>query len=127
MNDMHEIQRPPTHSAGMRKHRRFELQFPVFLSFPAGGIARELEGISKNVSLGGVLVKTGDQVPLRTKITMTMNVIDPLSRRPVRLHGAGEVVRIEALEQGAGFAIAVKCERPISEIRMHLPQNGAEL
>ena len=108
---MHPSQGPQGHPSQVRKHRRFDLQFPVLLSFPAGGEARELEGVSKNVSLGGVLIKTVNEVAIRTKVVLKMEVVSPRSRRPVRLAGEGEVVRVEALEGGAAFAIAVKCDR----------------
>jgi hypothetical protein len=49
-----------------------------------------------------------------------MDVRAPGSRRPVRLMAKGEVVRVEALGQGAGFAIAVKCQQPITEMKGHL-------
>lgn len=107
---MHQTQGPPLHFSGVRKHRRFDLQFPVFLRFPTGEVACELEGISKNVSLGGMLVKTGDEIPIRTKVVLRMEVVSPRSRRPVRLAGEGEVVRVEALEGGAAYGIAVKCD-----------------
>jgi hypothetical protein len=45
-----------------------------------------------------------------------MDVRGPRLRRPVRLLGEGEVVRVERLEAGAGFAIAIECRRPIAEI-----------
>lgn len=50
-----------------------------------------------------------------------MNVVGPRFQRPVRLSGEGEVVRVESLGPGAGFAIAVQCKRPIEEIEDHLP------
>ena len=104
-----------------RKYRRFDLHFPVSLSYPWDGVVREMETISKNVSVGGLLVTASDQVPLRTPVSLTMNVIGPRFRRPVRLSGEGEVVRVESLGPGAGFAIAVECKSPIKEIEDHLP------
>lgn len=107
-----------------RRYRRFNLQFPVCLSYPRSGIVRELNGWSKNVSLGGVLVTSDDEVPLRTPVTLTMNVVGPRLRRPVRLHGDGEVVRVERLANGDGFAIAVECVQTINEIEDCLQQAG---
>ena len=98
-----------------RKYRRFELQRPVWLSFPFAGFVHKLEGISKNVSMGGVLVKAPDHIPTRTQVSLTMDVRGPRLQRPVRLLGEGEVVRVERLEPGAGFAIAIECSRPIAE------------
>ena len=118
---MHCTQGAPTTSySPARKHRRFDLRFPVSLSFAANGVPRALDAISKNVSVGGVLVEAGDQVPLRTQVSWTMNVVGPRSRRPVVLLGEGEVVRVESIGSGTGFVIAVKCREPITEIEEHL-------
>ena len=116
-------QPPVTHGpySKERKYRRFDLRFPVFLSYPLAGVVRELETVSKNVSVGGLLVTANDQIPLRTPVSLTMNVVGRRLRRSVRLSGEGEVVRVESLGPGAGFAIAVECIRPIQEIEDHLP------
>jgi PilZ domain len=104
-----------------RKYRRFDLQFPVCLSFPSGGVVRELDAISENVSIGGLLLKAGDQVPPRTPVSLTMDVQGPWSHRPVRLVARGEVVRVEPLESGGGFAIAIECRQPMTAMKGHLP------
>lgn len=106
-----------THYPIERKYRRFDLQFPVSLNFPLGGVTRELGAVSKNVSLGGLLVETYDQVPLHTRVHLTMNVVGLSSGRPVQLRGEGEIVRVEPLGPSAGFAIAVECKRPIIEMK----------
>lgn len=103
----------PTPYQKERRHRRFDLQFPVCLSFPSGGAVRELAAISENVSIGGLLLKAGDQVPPRTRVSLIMEVKG--SGRPVRLAAKGKVVRVEALGPGAGFAIAVECRPPITQ------------
>lgn len=118
---------PPNSALPLRKerrHRRFDLQLPVCLSFPARGAVRELAGISKNVSIGGLLLRVSDPVPVRTRVSLTMAVEDPRLRRPVRLLGKGKVVRVERLESGAGFAVAIQCKSPITEIENHLPATG---
>jgi hypothetical protein len=119
---MHCTQGSPTPSyPTARRYRRFDLQFPVSLSFAADGAPRAIEAISKNVSVGGVLIEAGDQVPLRTQVSLMMNVVGPRSRRPVRLMGEGEVVRVEPAGAGAGFSIAVECRQPIAEIEECFP------
>ena len=120
---------PTSHdSAGLysreRRYRRFNLQFPVRLSFPSRGTVRELATISKNVSIGGMLLRSHDSLPPHTQVSLTMDVQDPRIRRPIRLLGEGEVVRVEPLESGAGFAIAIECKRPLAEIENHLPATG---
>jgi hypothetical protein len=106
-----------------RRHRRFDLEFPVALSFPSGGGVRELAGISRNISIGGLLLRVHDPVPIRTRVSLTMAVEDPRLRHPIRLLGKGKVVRMERLESGAGFAVAIECKRPITEVE-NLPATG---
>jgi hypothetical protein len=107
-----------------RRHRRFDLQFPLSLNFSSGGAVRELAGLSSNVSIGGLLLKVNDPVPIRTEVSLRMAVRDHRLRRPVQLMGKGAVVRVERLGSDAGFAIAIECKRPITEIDVHLPATG---
>jgi hypothetical protein len=106
--------------AQQRRHRRFDLQFPVCLSFPSQGAVRELQTVSENVSLGGLLLKADLAVQPRTPVSLVMEVKGPGSHRPVRLVARGEVVRVEALGAGGGFAIAVACQQPIIEMKGRL-------
>jgi PilZ domain-containing protein len=107
-----------------RRHRRFDLQFPVSLNFSSDGAIRELAGFSRNISIGGLLLKVDDPVRVRTQVSLTMAVHDPRLRRPVQLLAEGTVVRVERLESAAGFAIAIECKRPITEIEDHLPPSA---
>ena len=107
-----------------RKHRRFDLQFPVHLSFPSSGTVHQLDAISRNVSIGGLLLRANDSLLPHTQVSLTIDVQDPRLRRPFRLLGEGEVVRVERLESGAGFAIAIKCKLPIADMENHLPAIG---
>src|ERR1700746_150036 len=119
----------PHHSSGPyqreRKYRRFDLQFPVHLSFPSGGTIRELDTVSRNVSIGGLLLSANDSLPPQTQVSLTIEAKGLRLRRLVRLFGEGEVVRVEQLEPGGGFAIAIECKRPIAEIEDHLPATGS--
>lgn len=100
-----------------RKYRRFDLRFPVSLRLPS----QELKAITRNVSIGGLLLNTTDYIPPHTQLTFTMEVRGPASSRPVHLFGKGEVVRAETLGTGSGFAIAVECQHPITQMEHHLP------
>jgi PilZ domain len=111
----------PGHSLKDRKYRRFDLHFPVTLSLLGGETARELSGVTQNVSVGGLLINLGDEAPLHSRVSVKMSVAGPKSRRPVLLHGEGRVVRVDSLGPQAGFAIAVECSRCIREMRHHLP------
>jgi hypothetical protein len=86
------------------------------LSFPSSGNVKELAAVSKNVSTRGFLLKTVDAIPPTTHVGVTMDVQSRWSRRTVRLKGEGEVVRVEKLADEPGFAIAIKCQRPISQM-----------
>jgi len=52
---------------------------------------------------------------MHSRVSLTMSVEGPESRRPVLLHGEGQVVRVNSLGPQAGFAIAVECSRCIRE------------
>jgi hypothetical protein len=107
------------HSARFRKerrHNRFTLQFPVRLSFPVEGAIRELDTMSKNVGACSVLLQAQDSVPVHTPVSLTMTVRGVRAGRPILLLGDGEVVRVERLAKGAGFALAIACDRPIAEM-----------
>lgn len=104
-----------------RRYRRFDLEFPVRLRFPFSGTVHELDTISRNVSTGGLLLSANDSPPPHTRVSLTMDVQGPRLRRPVRLLGEGEVVRVERSGSGNGFGIAIECKRPITEIENHLP------
>ena len=107
-----------------RRYRRFDLQFPVHLSFSSRGTVHELEAISRNVSIGGLLLRSKDSLPLHTQVSLTMEVQGPQWPRSVQLQSNGEVVRVEPLESGEGFAIAVECKHPITEMENHLTATG---
>jgi hypothetical protein len=115
-----EIPRHALAPTKQRRHRRFELQFPVCLSFPSQGTVRELQTVSENVSIGGLLLKADTPVPPRTQVSLVIEVKGLGSHRPVRLAAKGEVVRVEALGAGGGFAIAVECQQPITEMKNRL-------
>ena len=110
----------PIRYAQQRKHRRFDLQFPVCVNFPSHGEIHQFKGLTKNVSVGGMLLKAASQLPLRTQVRLTIEVNTPWSGRHIQLHAEGEIVRVEELEKAQGFALAVECKRPIEQIGEHL-------
>src|SRR5260370_24142881 len=101
----------PSDSAGHypreRRYRRFDLQFPVHLSFPSAGSVGELHTTSRNVSIGGLLLKANDSLPPHTQVSLIIDVKAPRLRRPIRLLDEGYVVRVEQLVAGAGFAVSI--------------------
>ena len=118
---MRQTEDPSTPYRKERRYRRFNLQFPVCVSFRSAGLPRSLMGVSKNVSTGGLLVRADKEIPAHTAVSLAMDVRGPGYGRSVRLLGAGEVVRVERLGPDAGFAIAIECKRPIQEMQEYLP------
>lgn len=123
---MDAIPGPVAPHAHARKYRRFDLQFPVSLLCSAGEVAKRIEGTSKNVSLGGLLVNTREQLPLGAKVGLTMELSGRSTRRAIRLSAEGEVVRVEATPTDADYAIAVKCTGLISELRKQLQDSRSD-
>src|SRR5258708_18813008 len=103
-----------------RRHRRFNLHFPVSLSFSSHECVRALDAVSANISIGGVLLKANDAVPPHTQVSLVMEGKGPWSHRPVRLVPKGDVVRVEDLGAHGGFAIAIQCQQPITEMKGRL-------
>lgn len=101
-------------SARDRMHPRFSLHCPVRLKFEDSGEPHELDTVSRNVSLGGVLLEAPTQVPPGCAVEFIMT-IQTRPQRVIRLKGSGRVVRAEPGPSGA-FRVAVKCTRPIHHI-----------
>lgn len=113
--------RGPLHSL-RRKHRRFALEFPVRFQLRTGSTSTEVEGVSKNVSLGGLLVRSAVAVPADTPVTVVLTLHAGKSVRPVHLTSDGRVVRLEATVQDGVFMIAVQCNGPMTHPEEeHLP------
>jgi PilZ domain len=119
MGKANDIGRPPYRPE--RKHRRFSIRYPVQIKFPFGNTVSELQAVSNNLSLGGVLLEADSPIPQHCDVSFIVTVKDHPIVGSVQVVGEGEVVRIEPRPSGAGFAIAVKCKRPISQLADYLP------
>ena len=104
-----------------RNYRRFDLKFPVRLKFQTGPDTAEIDGVSKNVSLGGLLVRSACPIPPQTQVTFVLTVHGENGLRPVHLVGEGQVIRTEPEQVQEGFAFAVKCNSPVSDLQDYLP------
>lgn len=102
-----------------RRYRRFQLGYPVRLQCSPGGTAIEVETISKNVSLGGLLVRGASRIPPNTVVSFIITIQGERTVRPIYLTGEGEVVRIE--DCGTEFWIAVRCKAIITHLEKYLP------
>jgi hypothetical protein len=103
-----------------RSYRRFELEFPVRLRFEVGSGNGEIEGVSKNVSVGGLLIRSASPVPQQAPVTFTVSVHGAGSLRPVHLRGEGRIIRIESGDIEGTFAIAVSCNSPLTQLEAYL-------
>ena len=104
-----------------RKYRRFELEFPVHLKFQSDSTGKNVEGVSKNVSVGGLMVRLPLPIPENTVVTFFLSVHGKQSVRPVHFRGEGEIVRVERGESASTFLMAVKCKTPITHLKEYLP------
>jgi PilZ domain len=112
--------------AQKRRYRRFSLRYPVKVKFDLGESISELRAISNNISLGGVLLEADSSIPQHCDVSFTMTVRGHHIIGPTQIVGDGEVVRVEPHSSGAGFAIAVECKRPISELQVYLPASASQ-
>jgi hypothetical protein len=110
----------PTPYAQERKYRRFNLRYPVHVKFQSGNLLSELDAVSRNVSLGGMLLETASRVPEQASVSFVMTVKGGRIVRPIELAGEGQVVRVETSGTPAGYAIAVQCRNPMTQIEPYL-------
>ncbi|HMH06154.1 MAG TPA: PilZ domain-containing protein [Terriglobales bacterium] len=103
-----------------RRYRRFSLRYPVSVKFDLGNSVSELRAISNNVSVGGVLLEADSAVPQHCDVSFVLTIPEHHIIGPTQIVGEGEVVRVEPSRSGAGFAIAVKCKRPILSLQNYL-------
>ena len=100
-----------------RKHPRFRLECPVCIRFKADTFGTEVEAVSRDVSLGGILVRSAAMIPEHTPVTFIISVRGEQSIQPIYLEGEGEVIRVKS--SGADFMIAVECKTPITRLEEH--------
>jgi PilZ domain len=104
-----------------RKYHRFKLEFPVTMKVQSGSEATEFEAVSKNISVGGLLVRSTFMIPCNTPVSFVLSVHGEQAVRPIHLIGEGEIVRAEGEVADATFALAVKCKAPITQLEIYLP------
>lgn len=87
-----------------RRFRRFNIEYPVLVQYQTGGTTADVEAVTKNISIGGILITSAIVIPLHT---------------PVRSRiwaGEGKIVRVEPTENKGKVAIAVECDVPITHL-----------
>ena len=106
---------------GRRSYHRFELQFPVRIHFQSGTKQLEIEGVSKNISIGGLLVRTTIAIPQHTSVSFVMSLHGNNAVRPVHVIGEGEVVR--SWEHAGAYLMAVRCSEPVVHLEEFLKES----
>ncbi len=97
-----------------RKYRRFNLSYPVRVTLRSGDVASEIEAISRNVSIGGLLLETTAAIPQESRVSFVMTIQHDLMTHPVELVGEGNVVRVETTREA--IRVAVECSSPIQHL-----------
>jgi hypothetical protein len=115
---------PPPHFPEQRKHRRFSVSYPVHVKCHLEDSVSEIQAIARNVSVGGLLLETPSAIPLLCPVSFTVTLQGGPVIHPVQVRGKGKIVRVESHGPGAGFAIALKCSRPLSQIQQNFPDVG---
>jgi hypothetical protein len=99
-----------------RKYRRFSLQYPVHLKVHSADLMIEFEAISRNISICGLLLEVSSLIPQHTPVSFTVTVRHNELGRPIQFVGEGRVVRVDPKTEEDVFAIAVECQRPITQV-----------
>ena len=89
------------------------------VKFHLEDLVSELQAVTKDVSIGGLLLESASPIPQRCPVDFVMTLHGGSVTRPIQVMGEGEVVRVEPHGLDAGFAIAIKCKR---ELQLNLPE-----
>jgi hypothetical protein len=108
-----------------RKYRRFSLQYPVRLKVHSADLMVEFEAMSRNISIGGLLLETSSLIPQHTPVSFIVTVEGTEVGRPIQFMGEGKVVRVDPKAAEEAYAIAVECARPITQIDYYLEATGS--
>jgi len=100
-----------------RCQRRFPLHYPVSLKVCRGDSNCELQTVSQNMGVQGILVQADRPVPQDCEASFVITVQEKHIVRLLRLVGDGRVVRVEPNRSGVGFLIALQCSQPMSDMR----------
>ena len=103
-----------------RKFQRFNLSYPVRVRFPSGSSMVEVEIVSRNISIGGLLLESTCMIPHGSAVEFTITLTGLPISRLIKLGGAGEIVRLEPSAAKDRFRIAIACAQPICRIEDYL-------
>jgi hypothetical protein len=103
-----------------RTNPRFPLRYKAHVQYTFDGAACHLECVTKNVSLGGVLLESPALIPLNCSLEFVIRAAEVRMLRQIEFNGSGKVVRVEPDPPGSGFWIAVKCAHQIEFHRVEV-------
>ena len=86
-----------------------------------GAVNVQSESVSKDLSIGGLLIRSTIAIPKRTELAFTLSIYGKEAVRPVYLVGEGEVVRVVRDEREESFLVAVECKIPVAQLEEYLP------
>src|SRR5579884_2917579 len=109
-----------------RRYRRFKLKLPVHLLVHAEKQVSELDAVSLDVSIGGLLLDCPVPVPPHSPVDFIIS-FRSRSARAVELVGSGKVVRAETSRPNGNVAIAVECNTPITQIETCLGDDAIDV
>ena len=99
-----------------RRFRRFKIEYPVLVQYQTSGTTAEVEAVTKNVSIGGILISSAIVIPLHTPVSFNICIQKDKRARCIHLAGEGKVVRVERAANKGECAMAVECDVPITHL-----------
>jgi len=96
-----------------RNDRRFALRSRIRVEFGSVEQTSRLEGVTRNVSSGGLLFESPSAIPRHRVVSFTILAQTAATTRRIEFVGEGKVVRVKPNPQGTAFAIAIRCLHPI--------------
>jgi hypothetical protein len=97
-----------------RQFRRFKLTYHVRVNFHSENMLGGVDGITRNIGLGGLLLESDCLIPHLSPVDFTIMISGGTVSRPVILAGVGDVVRVEPCKSKDRYCIAVTCRRPVT-------------
>ncbi len=84
----------------------------------------EFEAESRNISICGLLLEASSLIPRHIPVSFTVTVTHNERGRRIQYMGEGRVVRVDPKTGEDVFAIAVECQRPITQVDAY-PAGGS--
>ena len=122
MRELAGVARSPSRQE--RRYRRFKLRDPVHLVFRSGELVCKVDAVSRNVSIGGLLLECPVLIPQDSAVNFIIS-LRARTLRPVELVGEGKVARMTRSTTGAEFAVALECKQPMTQIEAYLPADSS--